>query len=165
LLPTRLLYVGSHLGEFVRLYVPKLGERGRYLTLSYCWGKDGHKARTTDSTLEEYEKGIPWEILPKTIQDAITVARIMGFRYLWVGGLCIKQADKPGDYSEDWDKESSQVAQYCRESVFTIAATSAEDCHQGLFLEESELCWTIPQFPIYFKVSNSEEQSFDGYLY
>jgi Heterokaryon incompatibility protein (HET) len=165
LLPTRLLDVGSRLGEFVRLYVPKPGERDRYLTLSYCWGKDGHKARTTASTFEEYKKGIPWEILPKTIQDAITVARNTGFRYLWVDGLCIIQADKPGNYSSDWDKESSRVARYYRKSAFTIAATSAEDCHQGLFLEESELCWTIPQFPIHFKVSHSEEQSFDGYLY
>jgi hypothetical protein len=165
LLPTRLLDVGSRRGEWIRLYIPEPGERDRYLTLSYCWGKGGHKARTTDSTFEEYQKNIPWELLPKTIQDAITVARNTGFRYLWVDGLCIKQADKPGDYSPDWDKESSSVAQYYRNSAFTIAATSAEDCHQGLFLEEAELSWTIPRYPIHFEVSESEEKSFVGYLY
>ena len=104
LLPTRLLDVGSRRGERIRLYISEPGERNRYLTLSYCWGKGGHKARTTESTFEEYQKHIPWELLPKTIQDAITVARNTGFRYLWVDGLCIKQADKPGDYSPDWDK-------------------------------------------------------------
>ena len=35
--------------------------------------------------------------LPKSFQDVISVARVIGIRYLWIGSLCIVQDDH-----DDW---------------------------------------------------------------
>lgn len=36
--------------------------------------------------------GIGWDELPKTMQDAVKIARRMGVDYLWIDALCILQA-------------------------------------------------------------------------
>ncbi|KAM5521195.1 HET domain-containing protein [Fusarium oxysporum f. sp. phaseoli] len=39
--------------------------------------------------------------IPKTFQGAITVTQKLGFRYLWIGSLCIIQEDVV-----DWAREA-----------------------------------------------------------
>jgi hypothetical protein len=58
---------------------------GPYLALSYTWGSKGYKypTNTTDAVIS---------CPPRTISDAITVTRELGFRFLWVDGYCIDQA-------------------------------------------------------------------------
>jgi Heterokaryon incompatibility protein (HET) len=122
-LPTRVLDVSE---DQVRLYETKR-EREPYLTLSHCWGK-AHIITTMTETKEERIKGIPWSSLSKTFQDAITITRHLGFRYIWIDSLCIIQNDK-----YDWEMEAAKMALVYKGSQLTIAATSSKDGNGGCF--------------------------------
>lgn len=98
----------------------------RYTTLSYCWGKPPHFT-TTMSNLTSMTKHIPWDKLPQTIKDAITLTRKLGIRYLWVDALCIIQGS-----AEDWQTESAKMGQVYGGSFLTISAVSGKDIHYGL---------------------------------
>jgi len=109
--PTRILDLGPevtsamvHLRESVR------GETGRYLCLSYCWGKDEF-IKTTRTTLENYKKGIYLDELPQTFQDVISIARALHIRYVWIDALCILQGNKD---NADWERESSKRQTYTK---------------------------------------------------
>ncbi|KAK8069403.1 hypothetical protein PG994_006019 [Apiospora phragmitis] len=52
----------------------------RYAVLSYVWGP-----------MCPNLNGLATGMLPYTIEDAITVTRALGFKYLWVDALCINQ--------------------------------------------------------------------------
>lgn len=123
-LPTRVLQVDE---ESVRLIEPN-GERGRYVTLSYCWGAPEKKPPlvTTRDTMVQNQHEIDFASLPKTYQDAITVVRRMGFRYLWIDSLCIVQDDR-----EDWLRESKKMGAIYERADFTIAPSHAADSWQG----------------------------------
>jgi hypothetical protein len=110
LLPSRLIDVGSlnKAGLEPFLWVNPLPysfvdgetsaiepERGVYIALSYCWGKEPF-FMTTLLTLEERKKAIPMHLMPATIRDAIIVTRLLGIRFLWVDVFCILQ----GPYKE-----------------------------------------------------------------
>lgn len=129
-LPTRVLDVGSpnlylhcHEGEENR---PK----GKYITLSHCWGADPNQRplRTTDNNIDAHRqgKGLEFDRLPKTFQDAITVARKLDVQYLWIDSLCIIQGN-----SEDWEKESRKMEGIFSSAYCTIAATSAKNSDEG----------------------------------
>ncbi|KAI8944488.1 heterokaryon incompatibility protein-domain-containing protein [Xylaria longipes] len=76
----------------------------RYVCLSHCWGST-KSIKTTKETLQERKERILWDTLCPTFQDAITVVRQLGLRYLWIDSLCIIQDD-----SNDWARESSKMA-------------------------------------------------------
>lgn len=92
-LPTRVIDVGSdHQQDCPRLLECD-GKADRYIALSHCWGSGRHF--TTETTnLNERMKGMKWESLPKTFQDAISVTRKLGIRYLWIDSVCILQDDR-----------------------------------------------------------------------
>jgi len=136
-LPSRVLDVS---GNRLRLHVSKSGERGEYVALSHCWGNlsQAHKRSfcTSSANLEpRCTRGLDINTLPKTFQDAITVTRELGKRYLWIDSICIVQYD---DDLEDWTKESGQMGNTFGNAYVTIAATSAGDATQG-FLERPGL--------------------------
>jgi hypothetical protein len=68
--------------------------------------------------------GIPG--LPKTAQDAISSARKLNLRYLWVDSLCIIQ-----DSEEDKEKEMARMDKIYENATVTIVAASAPTCHDG----------------------------------
>jgi Heterokaryon incompatibility protein (HET) len=76
------------------------------------------------------QQSIPLALLPKTIQDAIKVARRLGIEYLWVDSICIVQDD-----SDDFERESANMGKIYQQALFTIAATSARSSSEGLFNE------------------------------
>jgi hypothetical protein len=67
-----------------------------FVTLSYLWGKPKEhgpgKGEQLPATFGAWksEHGLP-TILPKTIQDCMTVVTNLGYRYLWVDRYCIPQ--------------------------------------------------------------------------
>ena len=91
--PTRVLDVHNNA---VRLWEPgscadsKI--HGPYLCLSYCWGTEPFLGTNSDN-IEAHKVNIPWNSLPRTFQDAIDITRRLGYRFLWIDGLCIIQAD------------------------------------------------------------------------
>jgi hypothetical protein len=84
-LPTRVVDVGT---DGIVKVVETKGTRANYLCLSHCWGLE-QIITTTKSTLEERMRGIEWENLSKTFQDAIALTRALGFQYIWIDSLCI----------------------------------------------------------------------------
>jgi hypothetical protein len=141
-LPTRLIDVGTD--DIVPRLVDTKAEKLQstpYLTLSYCWGGK-HGLTLCESTLETLKAGIPTNQLPRTIQDAVSVTRKLGFRYLWVDSLCIIQ-----DSDADWTKEAASICDVYRNCLLTIAAVGASDANQGLFAQRDPLaylpCWML----------------------
>jgi Heterokaryon incompatibility protein (HET) len=109
-------------------------ERANYAVLSYCWGKTDKMLRTTGSNLEKFESKIPWDDLPRTLQDAIVVVRQLGLRYIWIDCLCIIQ-----DRISDWEVEASKMAAYFQNAHITIAATAAPHADFGIFAERPKI--------------------------
>jgi hypothetical protein len=99
----------------------------RYVTLSHCWGGIDIPNKTTLANIHEYKRAIPFDALPRTFQDAITVTRLLDVPYLWLDCLCIVQDDV-----SDWQQEAAKMASIFENAVCTITAASAENCHAGL---------------------------------
>lgn len=100
--------------------------RPRYAALSYRWGT------TSESKMEQDQEGRnepkdPLSNLPLTIEDAISVTKSLGLRYLWVDQYCIDQNNRKGKLAQI--RKMHRIYQ-CAE--VTIMATAGDDCHYGL---------------------------------
>lgn len=127
-LPTRVLDV-----ETLRLYEPAYHERGRYCSLSHCWGKNPIIQTLRSSVSAHIRRGVPWEKLSRTFQEAVMVTRELGIRYLWIDSLGIIQDD-----SDDWEREAGLMADVYSNAYITIAATASADGNGGLFRPHME---------------------------
>ncbi|KAF2810865.1 HET-domain-containing protein, partial [Mytilinidion resinicola] len=107
-----------------------------YLALSHVWGKSQFTKLTT-LNIQDLQKRISPLDLSRTFLDAITVARRLGVRYLWIDSLCILQ-----DSPEDWRIESSMMHEVYKNSLCVIAASEASEPHQGLFKTRDTLEFT-----------------------
>ncbi|PKK51178.1 hypothetical protein CI102_2800, partial [Trichoderma harzianum] len=131
--PTRLVDVQSNDGSTARLVNTKelaSDINPKYLILSYCWGMGNQPAKTTRSNLRQRKHRIMVYDLPKTIQNAITITRLMGIRYLWVDALCIIQPDND-DFLDDWNSEAAQMGNYYSNALFCISALYASEGFLG----------------------------------
>ena len=103
--------------------------KGRYTTLSHCWGPQGMTPlRTTKANLDDHLNSIALEKLPRTFQDAIRITRGVGLEYLWIDSLCILQDDQ-----EDWLQESARMGSIYEKGWLTIAASAARNSTEGCF--------------------------------
>lgn len=50
------------------------------------------------------KQSIPWDLLPQTYRDAVSVCQKLKIYFLWIDSLCIKQVDK-----QDWDREALKM--------------------------------------------------------
>ena len=115
LLPKRVIAIGTIQRPLLHLH-ESCNDIANYAALSHRWSTE-QLLTTTKDTLEYRKKQIEWKSLSKTFQDAITVARDLGLRYLWIDSLCIIQDD-----AEDWQIESSKMATIYEMAYVTIAA-------------------------------------------
>lgn len=109
----------------------------RYLALSYVWGHSKTLRNTKDISIDlETGAGLSerLEELPKTIRDAIELARELGERYLWVDSLCIIQDD-----DEDKANQITAMDAVYGSAVLTIAATSGKNADAGLAGGQTEM--------------------------
>jgi len=128
-LPTRVLSLAPDLGAHkVRVLVTE-GRCAQYAALSYCWGRTPQLTTTQERLASFVDDGIEIARLPRTLQDAITVARKLGIMYLWIDSLCIIQ-----DSDEDKAIEITKMPQIYKGAIVTISAAIAQDCGDG-FLE------------------------------
>lgn len=121
-LPTRVIDLGDTSSPSPNLCLRDGKDVGsdRYVALSHCWGQ-GLKFCTYKSNIEAFRQSIPFDKLPESFQDAVTVTRSLGVRYLWIDSLCIIQ----GDDTRDWEAEAGRMEQVFSGAYFTIAASSA----------------------------------------
>ncbi|KAH8672209.1 heterokaryon incompatibility protein-domain-containing protein [Ilyonectria robusta] len=125
-LPTRCIDVGKADGSAQPRLAISGGCHGRYTTLSHCWGKGRLPARLTTSSVLPLSDAIHLDTLPRTYRDAISITRALGIRYIWIDSLCIIQDD-----TDDWERESANMASIYRNAYLNIAATSALDSDGG----------------------------------
>ncbi|ETS85916.1 hypothetical protein PFICI_03941 [Pestalotiopsis fici W106-1] len=98
-----------------------------YACLSYCWGPNADKVlRTTKDNIEEHFSAIPFDRIPKSVQDAVKVCRRLNIPYLWVDSLCILQHD-----DNEWFVASAEMDRTYFNSHLTIAALEPASCESG----------------------------------
>ena len=131
--PTRLIKI-SRWSNQPRLILTKDEQpEDQYLTLSHCWGK-ANVIQLTESTKSDFLKDIPYSKLPKTFQDAISVARLLGVYYIWIDSLCIIQREES---LADWKREAAKMDKVYSHATLNISATGASDGSKGLFFSRS----------------------------
>ncbi|OCL14193.1 HET-domain-containing protein [Glonium stellatum] len=131
-LPTRVVNVGLISDDDLKYQQPFLfepsGASGRYVALSYCWGKNANTVTTTSETFQAHKQCIEMDSLPKTIQDAITITRSLRIPYIWIDALCIIQGDP-----SDWAREAGKMCHVYSSAVLTISASNASSSNEGIF--------------------------------
>ena len=126
-MPSRAINVGPADGSQDPYLQQTAGKAGQWVALSHCWGS-AMTLNTTKDTLKLREQKIPFEDLPLSFQDAVTITRKLGYRYLWIDSLCIIQ-----DSVEDWNLESGSMGHIYSNAVVCIAAEAAPDSSLGIF--------------------------------
>jgi hypothetical protein len=123
--PRRLVEIPPD-GQYVYLRELDPTRGDPYIALSYVWGETGSRIRTTLGTLARYKEGIRFTDLPKTIQDAVLVARRLEVRFIWIDSLCIIQ-----DSGDELAKEIADMAHYYGNAILTISAAGSSSCSDG----------------------------------
>ncbi|KAH7393512.1 heterokaryon incompatibility protein-domain-containing protein [Cadophora sp. MPI-SDFR-AT-0126] len=113
--------------------------RPGYAVLSHCWGPNtGGMLKATKANLGELQKGINWESLSKTFQDAIEITRKLkirgkGIRHLWIDSLCILQDDP-----KDFEREGTAMHKIYSMATCTIAASSSSSGQGGCLIPRDD---------------------------
>ncbi|KAK4041744.1 a97f8ef6-a9b0-4f8b-8fdf-2c72f37eda9e [Parachaetomium inaequale] len=144
-IPTRLLEIvpGSGKIQLRDSKAHELAGDARYVALSHCWGQGGTPFTTTHPTLPLRMDGIEISDLPQTFQDAVTLTKSLGLRYLWIDSLCIIQDD-----AEDWAREAAQMANVYRNAHLVLnAANSDADSTGFLFPRDTANTVRLPPAP------------------
>ena len=106
----------------------------KYAALSYVWG--GTKQ-------ESYRLGSHLASLPKTIEDALECAQLLGIPHIWVDSLCIDQEDE-----FDTADQITRMRSIYSGSSLTLVALSSPSADSGMPLfsvkrEQPQLACTI----------------------
>lgn len=104
------------------------GTEPPYLALSYIWGGASQPELTKATKERRRAKGGLRDLcIPQTILDAIHLAKLMGYRYLWVDALCIVQDD-----SSIRHHQIAQMYNIYQNAVLTIVVASGSSCSQAI---------------------------------
>jgi hypothetical protein len=150
-MPKRLIDVGSLGGRPPRLIMSEdlYNQDIRYATLSYCWGNANF--RTTKENENSHRQQLPLHLIPRTLQDALTLTRNLHIQFLWIDALCIVQ----DDYAE-WKIEASRMQDIYSGSSITIAATDAADSSMGCFFPNPS---KLDKASVFLTITNTEHDS------
>ncbi|KAI8277465.1 hypothetical protein K4K56_000586 [Colletotrichum sp. SAR 10_98] len=85
-----------------------------YIALSYCWGGD-QRVKLRQANIDKWREGLPYESLPQTIKDAITVT----------------------DSDDDKAQEISRMGDIYEQAHFTITAARAKMVEEGFLHSRS----------------------------
>jgi serine/threonine protein kinase len=124
MLPTRLLDIQPDDSSSVRVIdstcLTSSPTKVDYLAINYVWNSTDLTLST--DRLNDMQTKIPREQLPVAINDALTAAARIGFRYVWVDSLCVVQ-----DSIEDKQSECTNMASVYRNATMTIVVDKAHD--------------------------------------
>lgn len=129
-LPTRLLDIGKYDCGYVRVVDSSTlsNDMDRlYIALSHCWGRQRFLVMNKRNK-KQFQRGVPLSSLTPNFQEAISITRQLGFRFIWIDSLCIIQGSQ-----KDWAQEAQQMNKVYRNAFLTIGAMASPDAHGGLF--------------------------------
>lgn len=129
--PTRILDLADNR---IRLDIKPQDRMGQpYVSLTHRWSlKPETMPRLNPEVLDEWCDNINPAILTPTFRDAVSVARKLQIRYVWIDSLCILQYGH--GWVEDWQKESAVMGEVYRYAVLNVqAGRDAEALEMGLF--------------------------------
>lgn len=158
-IPTRLLDVAEHDLKLVETSELDKSEGHKWCALSYVWGADV-LLKTTKATQFAHKECIPLDSLPKTLKDAVSVCRGMGFRYLWIDALCIIQDDQ-----EDLREELSHMPEVYQYAGLTICAASSTSIHDGFLYQRGYWSHMLPATTIRIATDSGDSISLFVYLF
>ncbi|KAJ9644085.1 hypothetical protein H2199_003953 [Coniosporium tulheliwenetii] len=117
-----------------------------YATLSHCWGPNPTHITLNQSTLKQFQDGIPLSSMPKNFSDAVHVAKSLDLKYIWIDSLCIIQGNK-----KDWQEHVLSMRSIYANSILNISATRSSHANGGCFTSRSpalvQAC-LVPSSPI-----------------
>ncbi len=102
----------------------------KYLTLSYVWGGVPNFRLTTSNKSSLMQSGVLqsiWDMLPRTIQDAIDLTKLLKERYLWIDALCLVQNDRA-----DLQKGVDVMDMIYERAIMTIIAAAGDNANASL---------------------------------
>ncbi|MCJ1319643.1 hypothetical protein MMC15_004979 [Xylographa vitiligo] len=141
-LPTRLIELVKGVDKLRLCDSDQLPRETRYATISHCWGNVPF-CRLLQENILSFTGNIPFSILPRTFQDAITILDKLYVKYLWIDSLCIIQ-----DSIADWTVEAARMSKTYTNSYLNLAATASRNSQEGLFRTREpsyiESCRYIP---------------------
>ena len=127
--PARTKEIGLRMVDVKREIVIPAPAGYRYAALSYVWG-EGSRSLLTNSTSRRLTRpcGLSGDHLdtPRTFVDVVLLARRLGFYYLWIDAVCIKQDD-----SVDMGKQMSSMDRIYARAALTIVS-DAGSTHAGI---------------------------------
>ncbi|KAK6206125.1 hypothetical protein LQW54_007845 [Pestalotiopsis sp. IQ-011] len=101
-----------------------------YVALSYVWGTD-RVFLTIGDNIEELKRPVGLSqyhgMFPKSIQDAMTLTKTLGYRHLWVDSICIIQ-----DSSSDKMTQLAAMDRVYTQAALTIVAAGGDNANAGL---------------------------------
>lgn len=112
------------------------------MILSYKWG-DCRRFITTSLNLGIYQREIPLQRLPWSFREAISVAHVLGFRWLWIDALCILQ-----DSEDDKASQINAMDRMFRSSVLILYAIAGDNADAGLSVERDPRSVTMCMFKL-----------------
>ena len=133
-MPMRLVDLNHH-GERHDLQLVLSEQMGRvdYVTVSYTWG-GVPPFMLTDHNEKDCLEGFSTNQLSRTFRDAVYLTRRLGFRYIWIDAVCIRQLDP-----EEWQHEGSRMGEIYSGSVLTLSASDSPNCEAGFSLRRRPL--------------------------
>lgn len=140
--PTRLLDLR---GDRIRVIeTDKAMAQNPYVCLSHRWGIKKHGClESTTETIEDHKKGIPYNHLPKTFQDAVYVCRRLAVDYLWIDSLCVLQDSLAENMQETQVGIGTAMGGIYQNSYFTICASMSTSMVSGFFSGKESASFAI----------------------
>lgn len=114
-LPKRVIDISANP---LRLTEHAPGTLGAYAALSYRWG--GWDKFTVRDTIETFRNKIDDDLLPAVFREAVSIARELGIKFLWIDSVCIVQDDRT-----DWIEHATKMADVYENATLVIAASSS----------------------------------------
>ena len=106
--------------DCVSMTLTNLPNGSTYVALSYVWGRTGSDGEA------KHSGNLP-VTFPATIRDAITVTKILNYRYLWIDRYCIPQQN-----DKDRHTQIRQMDRIYQKAELTIIAAADSDVESGL---------------------------------
>ena len=156
-LPTRVIDVGPGNAAYQPHLMNSAGMCGEYITLSHRWG--GSVTLTTiESTYQEHLTRIDFDAMPRNFQDAVTITKKLGKRYLWIDSLCIIQ-----DSTDDWACESVKMGSYYGNAWLTLSADGEMNSQGGMLKERNLLEIRMCRHPTLIRVEGVHDCAWNVY--